>query len=87
MSSYNTTKLLKHLNGKWVGRPCPLCQQIAWQVQDSVFELRQFAGGSLVVGTGPIVPVIPVICGNCGNTVLVNALISEAIDRPTDPAK
>lgn len=41
--------------------------------QDTLFELRQFNEGSMVIG-GPLIPVIPISCGNCGNTVMINAI-------------
>ena len=58
-----------------------MCNHGNWSVQDTVFELRPFHGGSMVIGSGPLVPVIPVTCNNCGNTVLLNAIITGAIDR------
>jgi hypothetical protein len=81
MAKYDSQKLLAHLNSKWAGRPCAQCGVANWQVQDSVFELREFNAGSLVVG-GPVLPLIPVICANCGNTILVNALVAQVIERP-----
>ncbi len=84
MSKYKPEDLIKHLKEKWGGRHCPLCTVGNWEVQDSVFELRQFSGGDLVVGTGPIVPVVPVVCSNCGNTVLINALVAKLVKRPKE---
>jgi hypothetical protein len=86
MSSINQDAVLAHLKSKWQGRPCPMCNAGNWELQDSVFELRQFNQGTLVVG-GVIIPVVPVICKNCGNTVLVNAILSSAIDRPSPDKK
>lgn len=82
MANYNTENLLKHLNEKWHGAQCPLCQSGNWNISDNVFELRQFNEGNLIMGNVPIVPVIPVTCSNCGNTVLVNAIITKAIEPP-----
>jgi len=76
MARYDSSKLIQHLNTKWQNRPCPLCGARQWNVQDKIFELREFHGGNLVLGAGPIIPVIPVICTNCGNTVLVNPLVA-----------
>ncbi|WP_412984686.1 hypothetical protein [Pontimicrobium sp. IMCC45349] len=81
-------KLLKHLNEKWGNRACPMCNSNSWTVNDTVYELRQFQGGNIVIGGGPIYPIIPVNCNNCGNTVLVNALVSQAIEKPkVEPKK
>jgi hypothetical protein len=86
MPTYDAKKFLQYLNGKWAGRPCSQCGASAWQVQDSIFELRGFSGGSLVLG-GPIVPLIPVTCSNCGNTVLINAILAGAIEQPVEVKK
>ncbi len=85
-TNYNTERFIQHLKDRWSGRGCPLCGTSDWQVQDSVFELRQFSGGGLQLG-GSIIPLVPVICANCGNTVLVNALKAGVLDRPEDSAK
>jgi predicted nucleic-acid-binding Zn-ribbon protein len=82
MNKMNVNKLLKHLNDKWGNIACPMCGSSGWNVSDTIYELREFHGGNLVLGNGPIVPIVPVSCNNCGNTVLVNALLSGAIDKP-----
>ena len=76
MAKYDGDELIQHLNTKWKNQPCPLCGTRQWNVQDKTFELREFHGGNLVLGSGPIIPIIPVICTNCGNTVLVNPLVA-----------
>jgi len=77
----NVEKVIQHLNQKWGSRPCPMCGSNSWNVSDKIYELREFQEGHLVIGNGPIFPVIPVSCNNCGNSVMVNALLSGAIDR------
>jgi len=86
MAKYDAGVLISHLKKKWADRPCCQCGVANWQVQDAVFELRQFSEGSLVVG-GPIIPVVPVTCANCGNTLLVNAIRAGIIDQPTEAEK
>ena len=83
MADLDVDQLIKHLKEKWAGRPCQQCGVGDWQVQDSAFELRQFHGGGLRIG-GPLIPVVPVVCSNCGNTILVNALIAGALERPEE---
>lgn len=73
MAKFDQQKLLGHLNGKWMSKPCQMCSVGKWSVQDSTFQLMEFQEGSLVVG-GPVIPVVPVTCTNCGNTLLVNAI-------------
>jgi predicted nucleic-acid-binding Zn-ribbon protein len=78
----NSSQSLAFLREKWGDRSCPMCGANAWAVQDKVFQLNEFSSGNLVIG-GPLVPVVPVTCTNCGNTVLVNAIISGAV-QPED---
>ena len=78
-------ELLKaHLTKKWGPISCQMCHQGQWTVGDTIFELREFYGGGLKVGGGPIIPVVPVTCSNCGRTVLINAIVAEIIKPPTE---
>ncbi|RXK48849.1 hypothetical protein [Aquirufa rosea] len=74
-------KLLNHLKEKWQGRPCPMCGVGNWNVSDTIFELREFNQGNLVMGGGPIFPVIPVTCDNCGNSVFINAIVTKLVEQ------
>jgi hypothetical protein len=78
MNTKDAEKIISHLKLKWSGRSCPLCQVGPWEVQQSVFVLLKFDGGSINLG-GEVVPVIPVTCKNCGNTILVNAIIANVL--------
>ncbi|MBI1303247.1 MAG: hypothetical protein GC172_05615 [Phycisphaera sp.] len=84
----DATKVISFLNEKWQGRPCPLCGNRRWSVQDAAFELRQFHGGNFVLGGGAIIPLVPVTCENCGYTALINAIkagvVSAAPAQPTE---
>jgi len=82
MANFDSEKFLTHLKEKWEGRACPLCGVGNWNISDSVFELREYHGGNLVIGAGPIVPIVPVTCSNCGNTIMINALLSGAVEKP-----
>ena len=77
----DTQKFIKYLEEKWKGNPCPICKTAKWNVSDGIYELREFNHGSMVIGSGQIIPVVPIICSNCGNTVLVNAFISKTLDQ------
>jgi predicted nucleic-acid-binding Zn-ribbon protein len=83
MSDVKSEKFIDYLKTKWRGQKCPMCGTGNWNVSDKVFELREFHDGNVVIGNGPIVPIVPVTCDNCGNTVLVNAIVSGAVDRET----
>ncbi len=76
MGQFNTKKLLEHLQAKWQTTPCPMCKARQWNIQERSFELREFHGGNMVLGGGPIIPVVPVVCTNCGNTILINSLVA-----------
>ncbi len=81
MSKFDSNKVIDHLKTKWQSRPCPMCHHGAWSVQDSVFELREFHHGNMVIGGSALVPVVPVTCNNCGNIVLINAIMAGAVER------
>ena len=81
MADSQSVKVISHLRTKWGARPCPMCGAQNWNVSDTVFELRQFHGGNLVLGQGPIIPIIPVTCVNCGNTIFINGIITGIIEN------
>ena len=70
-------KLKQHLADKWkTPVACAVCGENNWNVSDGLYELREFHGGSMVIGGSAIIPVSPVTCNTCGNTVLINPLIA-----------
>ena len=76
-------KLIKVLQKFEFSAVCSICQTNDWNVADTIFEMREFQGGNLVISTGQSVyPAIPIICKNCGNTLLINP-ISIGILSPT----
>jgi len=78
----NIQNVIKHLSEKWGNQSCPMCGSNDWNVSDTIYELRKYHGGNLIIGGGPILPIVPIICNNCGNSIFINAIISGAIDRP-----
>ncbi len=76
----DSAKIIGHLNSKWEGRSCQMCGTGKWNVSDSIFELREYNQGNMVIGGGPIIPIVPVTCENCGNTILVNAIKAGLIE-------
>lgn len=79
-------KLIKYLEEKWGrGKHCSMCNESQWIISDKIFELREFKGGSLVLGgKTPIFPVIPAICGNCSNTLFINAINAGLLNIPKE---
>lgn len=73
-------KLINHLKEKWKGKPCQMCGTGNWNISDSIFELREYNKGNIVIGGGPIIPIVPITCDNCGNTVFVNAIKAGLIE-------
>ena len=82
MSSFDSSQVIRHLKDKWRGKPCPMCGNGKWSVNDKIFKLREFNEGNLIVGGGPIIPIIPIICESCGNTLLINAIVTKAVVPP-----
>lgn len=73
--------LKAHLANEWGPVSCQMCHKGQWTVGDTIFELREFHGGGLKIGSGPIIPIIPVTCSNCGRTVLINALVAGILKK------
>jgi hypothetical protein len=73
---------LKQLN--WDGT-CAVCKQKEWNITDTIFEMREFQGGNLVVGgSSVIIPLVVVTCKNCGNMIFLNAIIMGMVE-PHNP--
>ena len=81
---------VSHLKKKWTERSCPVCRAQVWTVPNCLFELREFSGGSLVIGGDmSLYVVVPVICEQCGYTHLFSAtrsgLLKSNVDWPRLP--
>jgi len=77
----DSIKIIKYLKSKWGDeKRCPMCDQTEWIVNDKIFELREFKGGSIILGNIPIFPVIPIICKNCSNTIFINPINARLLD-------
>lgn len=79
-------KAVEWISTKWLHQQCPICEHSTWNVDD-VVELRQFEGGTLVLGgQSTIIPLVPITCNNCGYTFFINALKSKTIEPPQGSA-
>lgn len=71
-------------------RPCVICGNQKWLLNDTIFEMREFNGGGLVIGgTSAIMPVISLSCTECGHTMFISAIkmgiiTPQASDTNTD---
>ena len=79
-------KVKEWLNKQWRGpKLCPVCNSNSWGIGERAVEVREFHGGSLVVG-GKIYPLITVTCGVCGYTLLFNAVVAELVKAEQEKA-
>lgn len=82
MKKPNSGQIMNFLNTKWNGAVCPMCQGREWNVEDTIYELREFKDGNLIVTKDcRIIPVVPITCTNCGNTVLLNPLAIGLMEK------
>ena len=58
--------------------PCAVCGGGNWQIEDAIFELREFAGGGLSAA-GAVKPVVSMTCTNCGHLLLMSPLTTGII--------
>lgn len=61
-----------------LSRPCALCGTGSWSYDDTLFEVREFAGGTIVT-QGTIKPMVSLSCSNCGAVSFVNAFKTGVI--------
>ncbi len=86
LTSEQQQKLISKLNEIWKNKTCEICTSTSWNINDTVFELREFHGGNMVIGgNSSIQPLISLTCNNCGNTKLLNAIKLDVIDSPHQP--
>ncbi len=64
---------------------CQSCGNKEWIASENIFEMREFKGGSLVIGgQSAILPVVPVTCKTCGQTIFFNALTLGILNPKKD---
>lgn len=82
MTEFNKEQADNWIREYWTGsKNCQVCQSNKWQFLESVWELRSFHGGDLVVGESPVLPVVAVMCNVCGHTLFFNAIAVRAVDK------
>lgn len=84
MDASSAQKIQRWIEAKWRHAACPVCASSAWRTGENLAELRNFQGGSGVVGN-PVYPVLPVFCSECGYALLVNAVIADLLPDPIAP--
>lgn len=67
---------------------CTSCGGQEWIVNDTMFEMREFHGGSMVIGGGSaVLPLATVSCKQCGNTIFFNAISLGLLNEEDEQRK
>ncbi len=66
-------------------KPCSLCGNNNWQIEDSIFELREFDGGGLSTA-GAVKPVLSMTCTGCGHTLFISPLTTGIVQFQQEAA-
>ena len=73
---------LDHIKTHWKrDNTCSVCGESNWNIHPTLYEIREFNEGSMVVG-GPLVPLIAVGCASCGNLKFFSAITAGLVNRP-----
>lgn len=81
-------QLIAKLNGFRHSNICSVCGNSKWSASDTIFELREFKEGNLIIGGNqPIFPVMPITCNICGNTNFINPIILGILDSNNEAKK
>ena len=74
-------------------QPCPICGGTQWIISDTIFEIKEFNMGNMVIGgvNSAIMPMIPISCASCGHTRFLSAIklgiINSQHEQKSDEAK
>ncbi|MDP3057738.1 MAG: hypothetical protein Q8N37_04480 [bacterium] len=61
---------------------CIICNGSEWLLNDTIYELREFMGGSFILGEKvSIFPVLAVSCKSCGHTHYFNAILIGVVKK------
>jgi hypothetical protein len=72
-----------HIQNNLRNPACTICGGLDWEFTDTLYEMREFKGGGMVIGSNVNMLVfIALICRGCLHTELFNALaIAIAIEK------
>lgn len=88
LDSQKQKQFLDKLNGLNHKIVCCVCGKNDWSANDTIFELREFTGGTFVLsGNQAIYPVLPITCNVCGNTHFLNPLKLGLLSQPAQGEK
>ena len=83
-------QILNKLNAcKDKRKSCSICGENKWVINDTIFEIREFNMGNLIVEGADyrIMPLISISCENCGYTKFLNAIKLGIISTTDDKKK
>lgn len=70
---------------------CSVCGTKKWKLNPTLFEMRSFESGELLLSGVVLVPFVILGCEHCGNTLLFNAikfgLVPADAGEPSWPPK
>jgi hypothetical protein len=80
-------EFIEWITDYWADKACRFCDQRTWTVLGETFEIRQFQGGGIVLGSGKIVPLLVIVCQICGNIELFNAAKVKQVQQIANARK
>ncbi|MCH7639037.1 MAG: hypothetical protein IH855_06200 [Bacteroidetes bacterium] len=88
LSETDQQKLLGYMAENWGDKAkCHVCGESDFGISSTIFEIREFHGGSIALGKSKILPVVPVTCSNCGDIRLVGAIKAGILKAEEEPAE
>ena len=73
------TRFQAHLQ-QFLRNPCSVCGSGSWQVEDAIFELREFTGNQPQSQLS-LKPVLAMTCNGCGHVVFMSPLKTGIIGQ------
>ena len=77
-------KINDHLTKYWTDSQCPICHSTKWELSEVPVEVREWEGGSLLIGTeASVLPLVALMCDKCGYIRFFSAL-KIGVVQPSD---
>ena len=89
LTKEQTDLIISKLNNfKDKRQPCSVCGGCQWIINDTIFEVREFNMGDMVIGgaNSAVMPMVSISCVNCGHTRFLSA-IKLGVINPQDEQK
>lgn len=79
--------LINKLNTTWKNKICEICGTNHWTIDETIYQINEFHGNNIIIGSGNLVPVMNLMCNNCGNTKFLNAIKLGVVNSEPNPQK